>query len=231
MSVALDAIMTAGNGTGGAFQKVTTASTSISSTGMTVGAGASMVLALLSLGDQGFAPSGAACTWDSVSMTLLASINNTAGNDSWAGIFMLLSPTSGNQTLAASWTSNAQANLSAISFTGTDIVTGYESADNVTGTSTGGTAVSFGINTDARGATVGLLTCNISGSLTIATQTTIFNATGVNINAGASYGLGGSGSTTHTFDYTSSTTNAWVGIHILAAGSPGLLAVTNQGGF
>lgn len=233
--VTLDAIMTGGNGTGGACQEQASATTSVTATAghsIIVGSGATLLVAILNLADNSLVPTSLACTWNGVSMNLACSAYNTAGSGNGAAIFTLVNPASGQNALAATWLNTHQAYLSAISFFGTDTVTGYRSADNATGTNTG-TPISVSVSTSANDATV-CTAGDQASSIVIATQTQIFKDTNLICNGAGSYALGGSSSNTHTFTTTGSTSNAWAAIHIIApAATPtnNLLLASNQGGF
>ena len=231
MSVSLDALMTNGGANGAnsglAFAYDTTGGTSISTTGMTVGASATLLTAALVLNGTATAVT---ITWNGVSMTLAPS--SVSGTNMRAWIFVLEAPASGNHTLAASWTGTTAGYLTSASWLNTDTVTGYTSSDNVGGYSSAAGGQSIGVNTTSTGATLVILGNN-SGVPAATTGTQIFS-TGVGVpNAAASYILGGSGST-HTFNGGAGATGtAWAGIHIIApapayslAGSPAAFAFT-----
>ena len=227
MSVGFDAKMTGGNGSGGTNQYTAVAATSISSTGMTVGVGATLLVAIAVI--NGPNTGSMAATWNSVAMAIAAVIQVTGMT---IAIFTLVNPASGNKTLASSWTGSFNGYLSSISFTGTDTVTGYKSADSVTGSGASQANESLVVNTGSTGATVAALGDN-SGVITVSTQTSIFANTQSAPNGAASYGLGGSGTNTHTFTFASSPIVAWAGIHVIAppVATGGLLLTSNQGGF
>ncbi len=236
MSVAKDAVMTGGNGGGGAYQYLSggggTQVTAAAGSSITVGASATLLVATLDIGGNNTSPGTPACTWNGTAMNLACSIYNSTSIGAGAAIFTLVKPTSGNKALVGTWSGTNFANMSAISFTGTDTVTGYQAADNVTGNATVGNQ-SIAINTDANGATVCTINC-VSSGLSVNSQTQIFSGSPTNDNAAASYAIGGSGSNTHTFDVTAGTEEAWAGIHIIAPAAAvisGLLASTNEGGF
>jgi hypothetical protein len=219
MSVTIDAAMTGGNG--GACQYILGNLTSATSTGMTVGASASCLLVLFSLGANSVAVSSPACTWNGVSMNLAMFINNAASPQLSAGIFVLLNPTSGNHTIAMSWTGASDGYISAISLIGTDLVTGYKSADNVTGTATTGITPNIAVNTDVNGATLVIVGDTSGGNAPAPNnQTQLFTNDDSSPNAGASYALGGTGTNTHGFNVlTGAVCVVWAGIHIIAPAS------------
>jgi len=223
MSVAFNAKMTAGNGTGGTYAYQSPAAMSFSSSGMTVGAGATLLVVVLNLQGGSPAPTALACTWNGVSMNLACSVYNTGGaNGAGAAIFTLVNPATGNNVLAASWaTRNCFAYMSATSFLGTDTATGYNAPDNVTGSGTSGTdGSSVSVNTLPDDATLVCIESFQAGAITT-NFSTIYSAYNLNDNAAASYHLGGSGANAHTFAITASSVSAWSGIHIIAAAEAG----------
>jgi len=113
MAVAVDAAASAAATTAGA--------TTLTNSNLTVGAGATALLAWLAFDAINFFPSGVTVKWDNAgtpqSMTQVAetSSGNTNVNVSLWG---LLNPTTGNKNLTAAWTSSVPAALSAVSFNG-----------------------------------------------------------------------------------------------------------------
>ena len=225
--------MTGGNGTAGAYQALTAPGAALSSTGMTVGAGATLLVATLELGGNTTSPSALACTWNGVAMNLACSIYYASGIGTGSAIFTLVNPASGNKTLAATWTGNEQAFLSSISFTGTDTSTGYKSADKVTGNSVTSNP-SIAVNTESTGATLVVIQSLASGLVPPSNQTQVYSGgPGMNNDSSASYALGGTGTNTHNFTALSAAVS-WAGIHIIAptvVTSSGLLIGASQGGF
>lgn len=207
MAVAFDAKMTGGNGTSGACQKVSS-STSISSTGMTVGGSATLLVGILCW--QNSTSGTRSMTWNGTSMTEAVHIS---GGNQETSIFTLVNPASGNNTLAASWTTSVDCYMSCISFTGTDTSTGIEAGDSVA--STTGTTVSIPSTSD--GATVASWTGNGAAPTTNFTQ--IFAQGDLNPGSAASYTTGGS-LNAHTFT-GGGTTRAWAGVHVIAGAGGG----------
>lgn len=206
MAVAFDAKMTGGNGTSGACQKVAGA-TSISSTGMTVGSGATLLIVVLHWQNV---PTGTiSVTWDSVACTINASNDITNGSNR-SIIAYLINPNVGNKTLAASWTTSVDCYMSCASFTGTDTSTAVQ--DFVEGNSS--TTVTVTSSTD--GATVAIWGTNGSAPTTNFNQ--IFVQSDLNPGAGASYQLGGT-SNAHTFTGAGGSSPAYCGIHAIAGAS------------
>ena len=213
MAVAKDAVMTGGNGDSGADQEAS-AATSVSSTGMTVGSSATLLVATLVLMNGGAASTGLAATWNGVSMTLRSNISYNPGQSCVVAIFTLVNPASGNHTLAASWTTASDAYLSCISFTGTDTTTGVKVSDDTTAT-----ASSIVINTDAAGATVGVGGSTNSGGATM-NFVTIWSDGNLQGGGGANYQLGGSGTNTHTF---AAGQQIAAGVHVIALSASGAI--------
>lgn len=208
-AVAKDASMTAGNGGNSATYAQFSAATSASSTGMTVGASATCLLVLVAFDPPVTSPSA---TWNSTSMTLAASSSNGANVE--AAVFVLVSPASGNKTIALSWTTSSQGYYTAISFTGTDTSTCIKSTDSVHTTSSSANA-SVAITSDANGATVaqeidddGIATTNTNGTAIESSSTNLTP------NAADSFILGGT-SNTHTFNNGAGNV-AFAGVHVIA---------------
>ncbi len=211
--------MTGGNNAGGNGQyTAATTTTSFSSGGMTVGPKASLLVGLAVLGNNTPAPTQLVMTWGSASMNFAGGIwcpNDLAGG---AYLFVLCNPQPGNLLLNASWLNGAMTLLSAASFTGTDTVVGIKATDTVMGQNVGPNTPNFSINTDPLGATLALLACNIN-TAPLMNQPGILQAGHTAVNGYASYALGGVGQNFHAFGPQVSNQNAWVGIHILAAGA------------
>jgi hypothetical protein len=224
MAVALDAVMSAGNGplancgtgsgSNGASQAITSNGATISSTGMTTVA-PSLIVQALALGNA--TSSAPSLTWASVALTNGPSfLENNGANYVAALLAYLASPASGNQTAAGSWTGSTTAVLSCISFTGAG---GIYAPDSIaTGNQSSGNQ-SITINTDPNGATVALLISSGGGSFSAANQTPWVCDGLAQPNVCASYAIGGSGTNTHTFTGgASANCNVLVGIHVVVAG-------------
>jgi hypothetical protein len=212
MAVAVDKIMSSGNGTGGLDQQVT-GGTSVSAI-VTATAAAKLIVGMLAAGRAGTTSiSSIGFTWNAGAMTLGP---NTTGNDA-SGAFATAigtkaSPATGALTVASSWTLASDAYLSAVSFTGTDTTTGINAAHSQT-TATASVALS----TTSDGATLANFVNN-DGNPTI-TQTTIWVDSPLTPGGGGSYALGGSGTNKHTF--TGGTQQYIAGIHIIAPAAGG----------
>jgi hypothetical protein len=114
MALAIDAKATAAATTAGA--------TSLSNSTLTVGAGATSLLALIFFQEQSATPGTITPpVWDSVGAnqptTLVATIQSDNTNILMQ-LYGLVNPTSGNKALSASWVTSVPAVLHAISFTG-----------------------------------------------------------------------------------------------------------------
>jgi len=203
MAVAFSARMTGGSNTN---DNLVASGTTNSTTGMTVGVGDTLLLCHLTIQGASLLPTGVTVTWNSVSMSLGPSV--TSGLV-YTAIFALVSPASGAKTLAANWT-NATAGcyMSAVSFTGTDIITGIVTADNQTST---GTSVT--IPSSSTGATSACMLGQSGGGVTI-NQTQIWEDNGGTPGGGGSYAIGGN-SNVHSFTGGGATNNVVVGVHII----------------
>ena len=207
MAAALDAQMTGGNGTSGQCQKGAGA-TSASSTGMTVGGSATLLVGVIAW--QNSTTGARTMTWNGTSMTERAHV---AAANHEISIFTLVSPAAGNNTLAAAWTTAVDYYMSCVSFTGTDTTTGINATNTVTGTS--GTTVTVTSTTD--GVTVAIWTGN--GSAPTTNFNLIFAQGDLNPGSAATYQLGGT-SNGHTFTGGGST-RSWGGINIIAGAGGG----------
>lgn len=221
-NVAVDAIMAAGNQ--GDTQAVA-AATSISSTGITVGATAKLLVIVFTW--QGASPPTAiTVTFNGVAATQRAFTTASAGTNISTGVYTLVNPAAGAQTLAANWTGSSDCYMSAISFTNADTTTGVATGDSQS-TTAGSSPTSLAMTSSSDGATVVVQGCN--GDEATATQTKFTGYAGGNPGYAASYALGGS-SNTHQFTNASGTSFALSGVHVIAgaAGGPALLLPMTQ---
>ena len=208
-AVAFDAKMTAGNGSGGTYAEASS-TTTISSTGMTVGSSATLLVVPLACYTNGATLSSLAATWNSVSMSLGPTLQ--VNTQIAVALFYLVNPATGNKTLAASWTGTANAcYMSATSFTGTDTTTGIKTSDNVTASN----ASSITVASDANGATVAVYV-NDTTQTGAPNFTVIFGAIDLKPNGYANYHLGGT-SNVHTFAGATPDT-ALAGVHVISGG-------------
>jgi hypothetical protein len=204
-AVGFDAGMTTGNGASGQYQYVSSASASISSTGLTIGASATLLIGVLAC-DHNPAISSPAMTWNSVTMNAGPTLTNGV---LVIAVFYLVSPATGNKTLAASWTTNSTCYMSAASFTGTDTTTGIKVADN----NTTSTESSIAITSDSNGATIAF-EIDTSSASPSPNFNKLYLAQNLTPNSSGSYELGGT-SNSHTFG---SLNGSWAaaGVHIIA---------------
>jgi len=200
--VALDSSGTASN--------FANAVTTVSVTGITVGTGPDRVLvAVLHL--QTVASSDRVVTWNGVPLTEVAFINTNR----YTGIWRLVTPASGNLTLAASWTTTTDAVLGGVAFSNVDQTTPVVVAHNVTASGSDTTPTTGAVTSDAAGATVGAASAVLSATSTD-TQTEVYrNNSSTNVTGALSYGLGGSANT-HTWTLTGSNIWSVVGVHVQA---------------
>lgn len=208
-AVAKDASMTAGNSADGLNQQASSATT-ISSTGITVGAGATCLVGIIALEGVSTAPTGITMTWNSVSMTQHAIATHTKVVTAF---FVLVSPASGAKTLQASWTNSSDVYMSAISFTGTDTSTCVNATDDITATA--GTSIT--ITSTTNGATVGQFATD--GATPTMNFTKIYAESPLLHGGGANFTLGGT-SNVHTFTGAGGTTPALSGVHVIAGAGP-----------
>lgn len=173
----------------------------------------------------------ASLVWDNggtnQSMTLEQKVVNGA-NGRTSAIYRLVNPTTGNKTLRATWTGNADVILGAIAFS---VAASITSADTLTQTTLTASPSVGPITSATDDATVALL---MSGqTINTNNQTLIFNTVGGGINGGATYALGGS-SNTHSWTLASVTNDAVIGVHVKAAaaagGDPNLVGDGGLGG-
>lgn len=211
MAVALDALMTAGNSGDGLSQEIAT-DVAINSTGITVGASAKLLVAVLATGHgNGAAPTSVSMTWNGTAMTAGPTVTSGTGNPfAWVAIFYLINPAAGANTLHAQWTNSNDMYMSAVSFTGTDTSTGINAAHNATATNT----TTLTITSDTAGATVAVFA--VDGAAPTVNFTKIFSEAPFNPGGGASYTLGGT-SNGHTFTGGGGTVQALAGVHVIAA--------------
>lgn len=215
MAVALDALMTAGNAADGLSQEIAT-DVAIDSAGITVGASATLLVAVLATGhSNGAAPTGVSMTWNGVAMTAGPTVTSGTGNPfAWVEIFYLISPAAGAHTLHAQWTGSNDMYMSAVSFTGTNTSTGINASDSITATNT----TTLTVTSDTSGATVAVFSVN--GAAPTVNFTKIFSEAPFNPGGAASYTLGGT-SNGHTFTGGGGTVQALAGVHVIAAGAGG----------
>lgn len=127
MTLAIDATASATTNTAGA--------TTLNNANLTVGAGATCLLAVLVFQELSTVPSGEAVHWDSTgtnqAMTQIAAQNSPNFNGQ-VQLWGLVNPTAGNKTLSATWTNAVPAVLWAMSFTGgvtTSVATAFLNAN------------------------------------------------------------------------------------------------------
>lgn len=217
MAVAIDAQMTSGNSADGFNQRVS-AATSISSTGITVGASATSLVAMITFAQNAAAgPVGLAMTWDGVAMNAgpIAS-NDAGGRFVVSAIFWLDNPASGAKTLQATWTNSLDAYMSAVSFTGSATSNSVKTADNITAIQT--TTLTVTSSTD--GATVANF--SVDGAAPTVNFTKIWADDPLNPGGGGNYTLGGT-SNAHTFTGSGGTVQCIAGVHVVAPSGPAVV--------
>lgn len=209
MAVAFDASMTTGNSADGLNQQAA-AAVAISSTGITVGALATLLVVVFEWQNSIADVTGRTATWNGVPMVERATVVSTSGGVfNRVSTFTLVNPASGAQTLAGGWTTASDCYMSAVSFTGTDTVTGVNAADNTTATN----VTTITVPSDASGATVAVF--GVNGATPTVNFNKIFAEAPLNPGGGASYQLGGA-SNAHTFTGGGGTIQALAGVHVIA---------------
>lgn len=208
MAVAKDALMLAGNSSDG-FNQEASGVTTISSTGITVGGSATLLVVVLVFESSSADISSLTVTWNGVSMTSRGLVSSTSGSQhEQAAIFTLVNPASGAKTLQANWTTSADCYMSAVSFTGTDTTTGVKAADNTTATN----VTSITVTSATGDATVAVF--GVNGNPPTCNFTKIFSEAPLNPGGGASYQLGGT-SNAHTFTGAGGSAQALAGVHVI----------------
>lgn len=178
-------------------------------TGITVAAGSNSALILTVSFDQTI--SGLTATWDSGGTNQAMTIVNSQKENTWSRwiyILALLAPTTGNKTLALSWTTSANARLNCVAFDGvlqTSIAAAFTNAANGNNNTSNPT---MAVTTSSGDATiVGLM--NSSGA-SAPTQTQIMT-TGT-IHGFSSYAL--STTTSDSHGWTATGTYGLAGIRV-----------------
>jgi len=215
MAVAVDAVMSGGN-QGDTHSTGGVGNTTLTSTGITVGGSATLLVATLCFADggSGTPPTSVTMTWNGVSMTNRASVDDAASSFASSYIFTLVNPTSGANNLVANWTNTKECYMSAISFTGTDTTTGVQTSDSVTATST----TSLTITSTTDGATVA--TYAADGGIPTMNFTKLWDYDSEGPGGSGTYTLGGT-SNAHTFTGGSGLRKALAGVHVLAGAGGG----------
>jgi hypothetical protein len=223
MSVSLNAVMAAGNQ--GSTHAVAIA-TSFSTTGITIAAGSNRLL-VVTIGWQisggGAPPTGRSVTWNGVAMTEVAFLTAGADSDS-VGIYALINPATGAQTLAGSWTTGLDCYVSAVCFNGADQSTGINGSDTVTGSAT---TISVAGSSD--GATLATILRNGATTASVPGRTIFWNYDGLAPGGTGAYDIGTSGSV--AFDFSGGSdggSRALAAVHVIASGGGGGGATNQQ---
>lgn len=204
------------NDSGTPYATITGGSTSFDVTTFTVSAGSNLCLiGVISLGNHSV--TNMTMTWNGVSMT---GVTAQTGTNSYAQIFALPNPATGNQTLHAAWTTAAGGILAAIAFSGADQSTCIQAADTRGATDTNGFP-EVNVPSSSTGATVAVAGHD-NGS------TAVFSGTGTEFAAEttdefwSAYAIGGTANDMYwTIGAGGNVTDAWAakGVHIIAAGT------------
>jgi hypothetical protein len=219
MAVALDAVMTGGNQ--GDTIAADNATSFTDSDAITLGAGATLLEVVVnwqSPDGVNVSPTNRVVTWNGVSLTEQVYVVNTAALniDDACGIYGLVSPATGAQTLAGSWTNTMDAYIGAISFTGTDTSTGINAGDSVSGT-----AATIDVAGSSDGATLSTWLSN--GSEPTTNNTKFWGYAALDPGGAGQYEVGGSGTITHTYSGGGGSNPVIAAVHVIAgaAGTPG----------
>jgi hypothetical protein len=215
-AVALDALFTGGNADSGRVQQADNATSCSDTDGITVGASATLLVAVVHWQGQidAAGPVSITATWDGNASTGNLTAQNSSGRQNTSAIFWWNAPATGAKTLTFNWTNGCDCYMSAASFTGTHATTPIVTADNVTVTA--GTTVTVTSGSDD--ATVAVWGTNGGDPTTNFEE--IFSQAPLDPGGGASYELGGT-SNGHTFTGAGGTTPAGAGVHIDAAATGG----------
>lgn len=216
MAVALDALFTGGDADSGRCQNANDATTCSDTDGITVGASATLLVAVAHLQglSDGNGPTSITATWNGTGSTGSHSVQNSSGRQNTSVIFWWNAPATGAKTLTISWSNGCDCYMSAASFTGTHATTPVVTADNASTTASTTVTVTSG----ADDATLAIWGTN--GADPTVNFNEIFSQAPLDPGGGASYQLAGS-SNGHTFTGAGGTTPAGAGIHIAAAAAAG----------
>jgi len=113
LTVSIDAAASAAATTAGAV--------TLTNSNLTVGAGATALLAWLAFDAINFFPTGVTVKWDNAGTPqTMTQVGETSSGNTNVNVYLfgLLNPTAGNKNLTATWTSSVPAALSAVSFNG-----------------------------------------------------------------------------------------------------------------
>ena len=182
----------------------TSPGTTISNANLTVGSGANRALvATLSFNNNN--PSSVSCTWDvggtNQSMTLI--VNGVYSTTARSSLWGLIAPTSGNKTLTCSWTGNAEAYLSAVSWTGVNQTGGSTSFPDSAATNGASSSGSNTITSQVNDAAIDAFFTNTAPGTLTPTQTVVYNTSTASYMMGSTRAAGSS-SVAFSWTYTGS---------------------------
>ena len=196
--------------------------TSINYTGITVGSGSNRALVLFMTFGANVSGDTFTATWDSggtnQTMTLIGKGQENTWSR-WSYAWGLIAPTSGNLTLAVSWTTSSDARACAADVTEADQTGGVTTFRNFT-TANGNTATPTVSITSASGNIPMACCVNSDGAVTARSNTTIGEGTSGDPPLWSQYDAAASGTTVFTWSMTSNTWGA-IGFDIVAAGGGG----------
>jgi hypothetical protein len=199
--------------------------TSFNYTGITVGSGSNRALVfLLYINGGGTAPASVTATWDSggtnQAMTLITSKANANAVDI-VYVFGLRAPTSGNKTLAVSWTNAATYAADAISFTGVDQTSDATAFPNPNTAQAVSTTPSVVITSAVNNIPVAI--AGTGNAFTVPNQTTIFHD---GLSAGDALGQRAAGAASVTFSCTNGNASwAYAGCDVAQVAAGGVITL------
>lgn len=189
--------------------------TTIDLTTLTVGTGANRALfGLLAFGVATTLPTGITVAWDPAGTNQAMALISTQANDlntEEVQIYSLVSPTTGNKTLRASWTGSAGVVLGGVEFSGVHQLNTWNNVTKASNAALSNPTVTVVSATD--GATVAVVV-DTGGGTPSMNQTLLYNDSAPTlIDSGANYALGGT-SNVHT-DNTTQLHWAMMGVQVL----------------
>lgn len=226
MAVSLNAVMAAGNQ--GDTHSGDDVGSLTATAAITVAGGATLLVVTIGWHSTSETPTNRAVTWNGVAMTEAAFASHTADGVPYesVGIYTLVSPATGAQTIAATWTTitgTADVYMGAIAFSGTDTATGINAGD--TATALTGSAINVAGSSD--GATVATFLSN--GAEPTTSKTKFWGYDALSPGGAGDYETGGTGTQTHTFSGAGGSKPAMAAIHVIAPAGGGTSITPSAG--
>lgn len=217
-AVAKDAVITAGNSADSSAIQVAGTTDTGNVTGITVGAGATGLVAVVCYQSSIAAPTTRALTWNGTSMTeaRFDSINS-GGTFEATSVFVLANPASGLKNFHLTFANAADIYIGAVSVTGSDTSTVVKNADSTGQTTSGGGTMTLTVTSSTDGMTVATFCAN--GNAPTVNFTQFWDDQALNPGGAGSYNLGGT-SNGHTFTGGGLLQSA-SGVHVIAPAAAG----------